>query len=117
MLRCTLSAEAAAAALLGGCGYGYYDRDYSYYDRGYGARTAYYDGYYDRYYDPRYDRISIYYDGYYGPYYDGYWAADGFFYFSDSSGRHWTRDTSRHFRRTADAGFMPVRSQHRSMQR
>ena len=117
MLKCPLIAAAAAAALLGGCGYGYYDRDYGYYDRGYGGRVARYDGYSDRYYDPYYDQVNVYYDGYYGPFYDGYWGADGFFYFSDSGGRHWTRDTAGHFRRTADTGFMPVRSQRRSSQR
>src|SRR5438034_1332397 len=77
-----LIAAAAAAALLSGCGYGYYDH-YGYYDRDYYGR----DYAYDRYYDPSYDRVSIYYDGYYGPYYDGYWGTDGFFYFSDSGGR------------------------------
>lgn len=118
MLRYSMVAAAAAAALLGGCGYGYYDRDYGYYDRDYhGGRVAYYDGNYDRDYDPDYDRVNIYYDGYYGPFYDGYWGGDGFFYFSDSGGRRWTRDTAGHFRRTADAGFMPVRSQRRSTQR
>ena len=114
MLR-TLFAAATAAALLGGCGYRYYDHDHGYYDRDYpaGARVAYDDGNYGRYYDPNYDQVSVYYDGYYGPFYDGYWGADGFFYFSDSGGRHWTRDTSGHFRHTADSGFMPVHSQRR----
>jgi hypothetical protein len=112
MLRRTLFAAGAAAVLLGGCGYGYYDR-YGYYDHDYvGTRVGYYDGYGDRY-DPYYDRVNVYYDGYYGPYYDGYWGVDGFFYFSDSDGHRWTRDTSGHFRRTQDSGFMPVRSQRR----
>src|ERR1700734_3677979 len=49
-----------------------------------------------------------YYDDYYGPYYDGYWAADGFFYFTDAPGHAYRRDDAHHFRRDMAMGFHSV---------
>ena len=51
-----------------------------------------------------------YYDDYYGPYYDGYWAADGFFYFTDAPGHAYRRDDYHHFRRDMAMGFHSVHS-------
>jgi hypothetical protein len=51
-----------------------------------------------------------YYDDYYGPYYDGYWAPDGFYYFSDGPGRPYRRDDYHHFRRDMATGYHGVRS-------
>jgi len=51
-----------------------------------------------------------YYDDFYGPYYDGYWAADGFFYFTDAPGHAYRRDESHHFRRDMAMGFHNVHS-------
>jgi len=61
-------------------GYGPYDRYDGYYGNNYG--NDYYDGYYD---------------GYYGPYVGGYWANDGYFYYSDRQ-HNYRRDGGRHFR-------------------
>jgi hypothetical protein len=60
MLRSSLMAAVAAAALLGGCAYDG-DRD----DYVVGASVGYHDVYYDGFYDC-----------YYGPFYDGYWGTD-----------------------------------------
>ena len=49
-----------------------------------------------------------YYDDYYGPYYDGYWAADGFFYFTDAPGHAYRRDDFHHFRHDGAMGFHGV---------
>jgi hypothetical protein len=78
----------AALALLGGCADEYF---------GYGG---YYQGYYD---------------GYYGPLYSGYWAPDGFFYYSVGRGRPFIRDDAHHFRRDAFTGYhhFRVRDHHR----
>jgi len=92
MLKSNLLMAVAAAALLGGCSYGYDQDDYVV-----TANAGYHDVYYDGYYD-----------GYYGPFYDGYWGTDGFFYFSDVDGR-FNRDVDGHFRHSPDAGFAPIR--------
>jgi hypothetical protein len=52
---------------------------------------------------------SGYYDDFYGPFYDGYWAADGYFYFTDGPGHAFRRDDYHHFRRDMAAGFHGVR--------
>ncbi len=50
-----------------------------------------------------------YYDDFYGPYYDGYWATDGFFYFTDGAGHPYRRDDYHHFRRDMAPGYHGVR--------
>ena len=49
-----------------------------------------------------------YYDDAYGPFNDGYWADDGFFYYSTGGDRHYRRDDAHHFRRDGGTGFHPV---------
>lgn len=106
-----------AAALLGlmagcedyGCGpygdqecYGpYYGHDYGYgpYGRDYGPAPYAGPGAYD------YDGF---YDDYYGPFFDGYWAPDGFFYYSRGLGDGFHRDVGGHFRHDSAAGFHAV---------
>jgi len=51
-----------------------------------------------------------FYDDAYGPYYDGYWATDGFFYYTDAPGHAYRRDESHHFRRDMAMGFHSVHS-------
>jgi hypothetical protein len=47
-----------------------------------------------------------FYDGAYGPFYDGYWARDGYFYYSDRNhGFH--RDFGGHFRHEGLSGYHP----------
>jgi hypothetical protein len=54
-----------------------------------------------------------YYDDYYGPYYDGYWAHDGYYYYSLGRDRPFVRDEGRHFRRDhGGPGFRGVRGHH-----
>jgi hypothetical protein len=76
---------ALAGAVLAGCSDGY----------GYRSGVAVSADYYD----------TGYYDGYYGPFYDGYWANDGYFYYSPGTGRPFVRDRHRHFRHNAHRGF------------
>lgn len=56
-------------------------------------------------YGPTFGSGLVYYDSYYGPYYNGYWARDGFFYYSPGRGRPFIRDEGRHFRRGPGSGF------------
>ncbi|MEO6339562.1 MAG: hypothetical protein ABIO39_05960 [Caulobacteraceae bacterium] len=50
-----------------------------------------------------------YYDDFYGPYYGGYWGPGGYFYYTDRAAGRYRRDTARHFRREASAGFHEFR--------
>jgi hypothetical protein len=50
-----------------------------------------------------------YYDDFYGPFYDGYWAGDGYFYFTDGPGHPFRRDDFRHFRHDMGGGFHGIR--------
>lgn len=56
-------------------------------------------------YGPTFNSGLVYYDSYYGPFYNGYWAHDGFFYYSPSRGGPYLRDEGRHFRRNPAGGF------------
>ena len=86
MKKLMLAALAAGGALLiAGCA------DEGYYHHG--PMAVGYDGYYD--------------DAY-GPFYDGYWADDGFFYYSDAPGHAYRRDDVHHFRRDVGPGFHQV---------
>ena len=97
----TLIAIALAALPLAGC---VTDE----YGDGYGYGNGYYGGGYDRYaYNDRYDNgyygspYDVWYDGYYGPINDGYWAGDGYFYYTTGRDRDWRRGSAGHFRRDA----------------
>ena len=81
-------AGVTALVLLGGCADGYGSGGV-----GMSASVDYDDGYYD---------------GSYGPFYDGYWANDGYFYYSDAEGHPFRRDEARHFRHDHAAGFNHV---------
>lgn len=50
-------------------------------------------------YGPTFNSGLVYYDSSYGPFYNGYWGRDGYFWYSPSRGRPYTRDEGRHFRR------------------
>lgn len=114
-LKAPLIALALAAVPLAGCvtdeygdGYGYSNGYYGggrsdryAYDDGYGYRNGYYNDGYDEGYGSPYD---VWYDGYYGPIDDGYWAGDGYFYYSTGRNRDWHRGESGHFRRDAARG-------------
>jgi hypothetical protein len=68
------------------------------------AHVGYGGGYYGDY--------DGYYDGYYGPYGGGYWASDGFFYYSDEH-HNYHRDDSKHFRHERFENAKPVKAEHR----
>ncbi len=58
-----------------------------------------------------YGTYDGYYDGYYGPYSSGYWANDGYFYYSDQQ-HNYHRDDGRHFRHERFTGGARFHGEH-----
>src|SRR5579883_3241527 len=89
MKRLFFLSATVATALLAGCA----DTEGGYYHASGGVSAVGYDGFYD---------------DYYGPFYDGYWAPDGFFYYSLGARRPFLRDEGHHFRHEAGDGFHAI---------